>query len=62
MPTPKKQYVLVAGTFADGIYIVGPFDSHDEAVAYAEQDNPPCSWEVILLQAPATNDEEDNPS
>jgi len=31
------KWVVVEGDFSEGFHMVGPFDSHDEAVAWAEK-------------------------
>jgi hypothetical protein len=44
------KYVFATGNVKDGFDFIGPFDSHDEAIAYAENHRYE-SWDIILLSA-----------
>lgn len=35
---PESKYVVAYGNPADGFRLVGPFDNHDDAVAYIESE------------------------
>jgi hypothetical protein len=52
MPTmPMKQYALAYGNPTEGLSLYGPFESHDEAIAYASQDDDG-PWWIADLYAP----------
>ena len=48
-----QQFIVIYGNPAEGFTYVGPFASHDDAVDYAQVDNAPSDWWIILLQQPA---------
>lgn len=52
------KYILVFGNPADGFEHIGPFDSAEEASAYAERwlDG---DWWTVLLQEPAREENDD---
>ena len=47
-----STFMVAYGTLADGYTFVGPFDSSEEAVDYAEG-NGLIGWDIIPLYAPA---------
>jgi hypothetical protein len=48
-----NKYVLIVGSFGNGVRIVGEFDSTDEAIEYAEVQEKHEHWELAPLEAPA---------
>lgn len=45
------MYICVFGNPADGFTIYGPFETHDEAVAYGEQEGD-MDWWIMEVHPP----------
>lgn len=46
----EKPQIIVKGNPVDGLYFIGPFDTHDEAVEHAE--NGDGDWWIADLDSP----------
>ena len=51
-------YVVITGNPVDGLFFYGPFDSYDEATAYAERNHDGDDWWATKLQQPEEEDDE----
>jgi hypothetical protein len=47
-----KKYILITGDPVDGFFYYGPFDTNDDAVAYADDEQHGMDWWVAELQPP----------
>jgi len=47
------MYIVIAGTPNDGFAFTGPFDSHEEALEWAENARLTDDWWIAPLDAPA---------
>ena len=57
-----EQFIVIYGNPIDGFAHVGPFNSRDEAVLYAESEPYNGNWFITMLDAPAiaTDDSRSN--
>jgi hypothetical protein len=53
---PKS--IIIVGNLFDGIYHVGPFDDHEDAIEWADA-NCKGEWLVATLEAPEPEAKED---
>ena len=44
------MYIIVSGNIFDGFEFIGPFNCHDSALLYIEDD--PMEWSIVKLQSP----------
>lgn len=54
----NAQYLVAYGNLYEGFTFVGPFDSFDAAIHYAEQ-NAPSGWAIYALYPPDSSTQED---
>lgn len=54
MPDPTGLHVVIYGDPIDGIVLIGPFETPDDATRYAEQTFK-ADWWIAPLQAPFEN-------
>jgi hypothetical protein len=47
------MFIIIEGNPVGGFSYVGPFGSHEAAVAYADQGQFDTDWWVVLIEAPA---------
>jgi hypothetical protein len=48
----NEKWVVAFSNPFDGLYLVGPFDTHEEAIEYAEANSPNTEWHIVKLQTP----------
>lgn len=48
--TVEKQQIIVKGNPVDGLYFIGPFDTSEEAIDYAENND--SDWWIADLNPP----------
>ncbi len=48
-----EKYMIMYGNVVDGMKFIGPFDSGEDALGYAEMELTPEDWWIVPLQSPS---------